>query len=876
MTKNDEKNKAGLTDTGDKIDPEEIKTIVKDLKASFRFGAARKLLAKVIKLSKEEDHFYIWFKQQLALCTYKDEELLPDLRFNDALSILEDIGLRDPETADAETLALGGAVFKRMWEHKGQQENLSEALFFYRAAYDRNPAQDRGYGGINAAFIFQVFAARARAAARRSGNTTGEAEQLEAQADELRKKIAGQLMALVEQDASMNKENWLVVTLAETLFGLKNYPEACKWLAQSKKLEVSEWEQQTTFRQLVSIARLQDIELPKEGSMPETWHKAWQTLFILLGEGTEAALSCYRGKVGLALSGGGFRASFYHLGVLARLAEMDVLRSVGTLSTVSGGSIVGAQYYLEVKHLLENKADKTITREDYVEIVRRVKRNFLDGVQKNIRTRALADLRKNMAMVFTKNYSRSHRLGELYEEELYAKVKDDHPMGQPRNMKKLLITPEGEAKDFHPKFSNWRRRAKVPALLLNATSLNTGHNWHFTARSMGEPPGLLGSEVDNNSRYRRLWYDQAPTEALKNYRLGHAVAASACVPGLFEPLALEGLYPDKVVRLVDGGVHDNQGVKGLLDEGCTFILCSDASGQMQDKDNPSDGLPAVLMRSNSVMMDRVREAEYQDFRSRVDSHAIQGLFFVHLKKDLHVCPQDWIHCQDPTPGPEKTEQSLPYGINADLQRLIAGIRTDLDAFSEVEACALMCSGYLMTEQQFKVLQEHHKRSGEAGSWGGYRVDAPRDKWDFLELEPILAKPAESGSAGTDLRKQLEAGSSLAFKIWKLDPRLKTVARAAAAAIAVLLAVLIKVNWNNELISFPITVGGFTIAIALTLVSLYFPTFKWLFPERATRGIAKKLLIALFGFLLSKIHLWKFDRMFLERGKLSRLLNLRQQ
>jgi len=393
---------------------------------------------------------------------------------------------------------------------------------------------------------------------------------------------------------------------------------------------------------------------------------------------------------------------------------------------------------------------------------------------------------------------------------------------------------------------------------------------------MGEPPGLLGSEVDNNSRYRRLWYDQAPTEALKNYRLGHAVAAPACVPGLFEPLAMEGLYPDKVVRLVDGGVHDNQGVKGLLDEGCTFILCSDASGQMQDRDNPSDGLPAVLMRSNSVMMDRVREAEYQDFRSRVDSRTIQGLFFVHLKKDLHVCPQDWIHCQDPTPETEKTERSLPYGINADLQRLLAGIRTDLDSFSEVEACALMCSGYLMTEQQFKVLQEQHKRSGEAGSWGGYQVDAPREKWDFLELAPILEKPAESGSAGTDLRRQLEAGSSLAFKIWTLDPRLKMVAWAAAAAIAVLLVVLIKANWSNALISFSMTVGGVTIAIALSLVTVYFPTFKWLFPERATRGIAKKLLIALFGYLAAKIHLWKFDKMFLEKGKLSRLLKLRQQ
>ena len=31
--------------------------------------------------------------------------------------------------------------------------------------------------------------------------------------------------------------------------------------------------------------------------------------------------------LGLALSGGGFRASLFHIGVLARLAELDLLRT---------------------------------------------------------------------------------------------------------------------------------------------------------------------------------------------------------------------------------------------------------------------------------------------------------------------------------------------------------------------------------------------------------------------------------------------------------------------------------------------------------------------------------------------------------------------
>ena len=58
------------------------------------------------------------------------------------------------------------------------------------------------------------------------------------------------------------------------------------------------------------------------------------------------------------------------------------------------------------------------------------------------------------------------------------------------------------------------------------------------------------------------------------------------MPGLFEPLPLEDLYPQRTVRLVDGGVHDNQGLQGLMSEACNVVLCSDASGQMNDDPAP--------------------------------------------------------------------------------------------------------------------------------------------------------------------------------------------------------------------------------------------------------------------------------------------------
>lgn len=51
---------------------------------------------------------------------------------------------------------------------------------------------------------------------------------------------------------------------------------------------------------------------------------------------TREIICClHRGRVGLALSGGGLCAAFTHLGLLARLAECDVLRSVEVRVCVS-------------------------------------------------------------------------------------------------------------------------------------------------------------------------------------------------------------------------------------------------------------------------------------------------------------------------------------------------------------------------------------------------------------------------------------------------------------------------------------------------------------------------------------------------------------
>ena len=90
---------------------------------------------------------------------------------------------------------------------------------------------------------------------------------------------------------------------------------------------------------------------------------------------------------------------------------------------------------------------------------------------------------------------------------------------------------------------------------------------------MGEPlpedpaHAAVVNEVDKNMRLEQGYFAPAPGEAAvppdqRDFPLGLAVAASAAVPGVFQPLAISGMYEGIRVRLVDGGVQDNQGIQG--------------------------------------------------------------------------------------------------------------------------------------------------------------------------------------------------------------------------------------------------------------------------------------------------------------------------
>jgi hypothetical protein len=95
----------------------------------------------------------------------------------------------------------------------------------------------------------------------------------------------------------------------------------------------------------------------------------------LLPGAEEAINGLIVGKVGLALSGGGFRAAYDHLGVLACLAERDVLHDLDVLSCVSGGSIVGACYWLKLRERMLRA--EPLKDQDYIKLVEELILHFI-------------------------------------------------------------------------------------------------------------------------------------------------------------------------------------------------------------------------------------------------------------------------------------------------------------------------------------------------------------------------------------------------------------------------------------------------------------------------------------------------------------------
>lgn len=250
-------------------------------------------------------------------------------------------------------------------------------------------------------------------------------------------------------------------------------------------------------------------------------------------------------RIGLALSGGGVRAATFHMGVLRRLAAEGLLERVSVISTVSGGSLMTAAIMAEA-------GMKWPSSKDFIETVYPAIRTRMTSCDlfslEAIGWRGLmefnVDLVRNRAAVLARllerNWGVSGTLADL------------------------------------PDAPHW---------LINTTCFETGKNWRFAKREMGD------------WSFGRHYAPEMP--------LSSAAAASAAVPYVIGamrlPLPAAGWWetdpatgkqvracaPSRNrVRLWDGGAYDNMGLEAVTKPGkglrhCDFLICSDASGPLR-------------------------------------------------------------------------------------------------------------------------------------------------------------------------------------------------------------------------------------------------------------------------------------------------------
>nr|WP_315203330.1 patatin-like phospholipase family protein [uncultured Flavobacterium sp.] len=784
-----------------------------------QYGYATEILLK--KIADNEDQgaeIKLSKYQDLADNIYKDSTLSSYFKFDKAINVLKSFCDLE-KTKNSNTLGIAGAIYRSKWKFDHQFHNLLQSRAYYKKGYLiwknklHKSIQTETYcinTAVNYANLNELIVIENLEQLSETCEITSETIARFETAQNTRKEIIQAYLTdsdeVVFKDGIESQEK-LYTALAEAFFGLRMYKKALHFIKLYTQDKTENWQIKSFSKQIYNLANYQRTEKYQKSTNKDPFQKseiieeAQNSCLIALNlqadkkEDENNVKQKPQNKLGIGLSGGGFRAALFHIGVLAALAEKDKLKDIEVISCVSGGSIIGAFYYLKIKQLFESKADEDIVQDDYIRIVEEIETEFLGAVQKNIRMRLLTSFSKNLKMLQGDAYSRSNRLGELYEEYFYKSLlskKDSSPIF----MDDLFINPFGK-ESFKLNDDNWKRINKVPQLILNATAVNTGHNWQFTASWMGEPPTYISDDFDVKPRLRRMYYENAP-EDYKKFRLGYAVAASSCVPVLFQPLVLKGLYKNFDLELIDGGVHDNQGIASILEQECNEIIVSDASAQMPDNAVNTDNAMSLFFRVDTILQERLREIQLLDLKSRKYTSIVAKLSIVHLKNGLEQLPVSWIDCTDVNRSIlydkeiEDENALLKYGVMKKIQKGLSEVRTDLDSFNDLEAYALMYSGYkqMMHENGLGIVKNTN--------------------WKFLKVAENCSLPAKE----KQLVKQLKVSSYIPFKIVRMQKTLSFVLL--GIGIIVLIATLFGLifNWNNPVPLFQINISYNLIGLIL--------------------------------------------------------------
>lgn len=252
-------------------------------------------------------------------------------------------------------------------------------------------------------------------------------------------------------------------------------------------------------------------------------------------------------RIGLALSGGGFRAAAFHLGVFRRLKSLGLLWKIDLITCVSGGSIAGAI-------LAANWGRDGV----------------LDELESYLRTKSIA-VSSVIGGLVDPFHSRLEKLAESYDRDLFHGVKLQGLAGGPR-------------------------------LYLNATNLSTGNLFFFVAG--GEGPAELGEHefgvfpADDFPVCKAVAASSSFPPVFPPLRIDSDVYPAKEVE--YVTLSDGGIYDNL-------GVNPMVRERNALD----YAVVSDAGKPFAVSSEPTESGAIVLRESISILMEQVRGLQFR-------------------------------------------------------------------------------------------------------------------------------------------------------------------------------------------------------------------------------------------------------------------------
>jgi predicted acylesterase/phospholipase RssA len=122
-------------------------------------------------------------------------------------------------------------------------------------------------------------------------------------------------------------------------------------------------------------------------------------------------------RLGLALSGGGFRATLYHLGVVRFLRDAGALEHITDIASVSGGSILSAHLVLNWNRY---NGDDASFAEAASEIVNFVQFDLRNHIVRRLPLQVPMLLLAKLPFLDGRNFTSNALLEQYYEKRLYG------------------------------------------------------------------------------------------------------------------------------------------------------------------------------------------------------------------------------------------------------------------------------------------------------------------------------------------------------------------------------------------------------------------------------------------------------------------------